>query len=675
VFPALLLFPAVLVAAPQEPAIDQVIDSLFVVREFREVALSPDGKQVAWVESLRGPGGMPSPNSAIYVADLDSPSKPPRRITAGNGTAYAEPCTVWCGAEHDLAWSPDGTRLAFLSDKAKRDQVELYVAEVPHGTARKLTNLTGFLASPQWSPDGKVLAFFFTENAPRAAGPLEPMTPATGAIEQQVYEQRLTTVNLETGRVRQISPADLYVYEYDWSPDGKAFAATAAHGAGDANWYIAELYTVNAATGEMKSIFKPPVQVQIAVPRWSPDGKSIAFIGGLMSDEGSTGGDIFMVPARGGEAPYQMVQGEPRNLTPNVKASTSWLAWPAPDRIVFAEQIDGASALAALDPADGKIETLWAGSESNSTGGWSFGVSLAHDGKTCALVLQSFQQPPEVWVGPIGDWKQFTHLNQGQHSSWGEAKSLHWSSDDMQIQGWLLYPRDYDPNRRYPLVVSVHGGPGSMVRPSWPGTFFDLALLSSQGYFVLLPNPRGSFGQGEAFTQANVKDFGYGDFRDILAGVDEVVKTLPVDNNRIGIGGWSYGGYMTMWAVTQTSRFRAAVAGAGIANWLSYYGENDIDLWMIPFFGASAYDNPGVYAKSSPITFIKNVKTPTLILVGDRDGECPVPQSYEFWHALKTLGVENQFVVYPNEGHLIAQPEHRRDIMKRTIAWYDRLLR
>ncbi len=209
-----------------------------------------------------------------------------------------------------------------------------------------------------------------------------------------------------------------------------------------------------------------------------------------------------------------------------------------------------------------------------------------------------------------------------------------------------------------------------MARPSWPGTMFDFTILSAEGYFVLRPNPRGSFGQGENFTRANVKDFGYGDLRDILAGVDFVVKRYPVDNDRVGIGGWSYGGFMTMWTVTQTHRFHAAVAGAGIANWQSYYGENDIDQWMIPFFGASVYDDPAVYARSSPIDFIKNVKTPTLILVGDRDGECPVPQSFEFWHALEALGVQNRFVVYPNEGHLISDPEHRRDIMRRTAEWF-----
>ena len=204
---------------------------------------------------------------------------------------------------------------------------------------------------------------------------------------------------------------------------------------------------------------------------------------------------------------------------------------------------------------------------------------------------------------------------------------------------------------------------------------FDLSVLSALGYFVFFPNPRGSYGQGEAFTRANVKDFGYGDLRDILAGVDAVLKSAPVDPNRLGVAGWSYGGYMTMWTVTQTNRFKAAVAGAGIANWQSYYGENSIDQWMIPYFGASVYDDPAVYAKSSPITFIKKMKTPTLVVVGERDGECPAPQSYEFWHALKTLGVPTELVVYPGEGHSFHQPDHRRDVMERTVAWFEQYLK
>jgi len=491
------------------------------------------------------------------------------------------------------------------------------------------------------------------------------MTPPSGVIGGKVYEQRLATVDVATGHTRRISPPDMYVYEFDWSPDEKRFVAIAAHGAGDAQWYVAEIYTIDTVSGETKHLFKPSDQV--AVPRWSPDGKNIAFIGGLMSDEGSIGGDVFLLSAAGGEA---------RNLTPGLKASAGWLTWlPGRDEILLLESLDGASALATLDASSGRSVPLWSGPETLSLGTWVFALSLTRDGKTCAMVRQSFAKPPEVWAGPIGAWRQVTNSNREAHAKWGKAENLHWSNDGFEIQGWLTYPREYDPARRYPLVVEVHGGPGAMARPTWPDTFFDFSVLSSAGYFVLRPNPRGSFGQGEAFTRANVKDFGYGDLRDILAGVDFVVKNYPVDNDRVGIGGWSYGGYMTMWAVTQTRRFHAAVAGAGIANWQSYYGENDIDQWLIPFFGASVYDDPAVYAKSSPLNFIKNVRTPTLILVGDRDGECPTPQSFEFWHALESLGIENRFVVYPNEGHLILDPEHRRDIMRRTAEWYDRHLK
>jgi dipeptidyl aminopeptidase/acylaminoacyl peptidase len=225
------------------------------------------------------------------------------------------------------------------------------------------------------------------------------------------------------------------------------------------------------------------------------------------------------------------------------------------------------------------------------------------------------------------------------------------------------------------MVVLVHGGPSGSEASGWPSLFGFSAALSSQGYYVLMPNPRGSYGQGEPFTRANIKDFGGGDLRDILAGVDHAVAHYPVDPDRVGITGWSYGGYMTMWAVTQTNRFRAAMAGAGVANWQSYYGENFIDRWMIPFFGASVYDDPAVYAKSSPIQFIKNVKTPTLVIVGERDAECPAPQSYEFWHALRTLGVTTELVVYSGEGHMFIDPKNRNDALERTVAWFDRYLR
>jgi dipeptidyl aminopeptidase/acylaminoacyl peptidase len=284
-----------------------------------------------------------------------------------------------------------------------------------------------------------------------------------------------------------------------------------------------------------------------------------------------------------------------------------------------------------------------------------------------------------MWVGPIGEWSQLTNNNSALSATWGKSENLEWANEGYNIQGWILSPAKIESGKKYPLVVLIHGGPSSAVTPDWPAGFgmsrAIIAALSSRGYYVLMPNPRGSYGQGEEFTRANVKDFGHGDLRDILAGVDVATQKYPIDSAHLGVTGWSYGGYMTMWTVTQSNRFHAAVAGAGIANWQSYYGQNLIGQWMIPFFGASVYDDPAVYEKSSPIHFIKNAKTPTLVIVGERDAECPAAQSYEFWHALKTLGVPTQLIIYPGEGHMFIQPKHQVDRLEQTVGWFDKYLK
>jgi WD40-like Beta Propeller Repeat len=245
--------PARSLAATNTSSIDRVLDALYAVHEFREVSISPDGQRVAWGEVLREANGPASANSAIYVATLSAPETSPHRITAMSGEGDCE--------EHDLAWSPDGRNLTFLSDAQTPRRLQLYVVSATGGPARKLTNLTGFLATPRFSPDGKSVALLFTENAAHIIGPLMPVAPPSGVIGSKVEEQRLMTFDVVSGRVQQISPADMYVYEYDWSPDSKHFAVVAAHGEGDANWYIAELSVLDVASGAMKSIYKPPLQI------------------------------------------------------------------------------------------------------------------------------------------------------------------------------------------------------------------------------------------------------------------------------------------------------------------------------------------------------------------------------------------------------------------------------
>src|SRR5713226_9551209 len=354
--------------------LDNVLKALFAAHTFQQAAVSPDGNSVAWVEDVHSKSGAVSGSTVIYVKNLKD-AMPPRRIGAGVADSLH--------AESDVAWSPDSQKIAFLSDAAKKGQLQLYVINATGGTAKMLTNVKGFLANPGWSPDGKTIAVLFTENATRASGPLVAETPETGEIKDAFFEQRLALVDVASGQFRQISSEDMYVYEYDWSPDSAHFAVIAAEGNGDNNWYIAELSTLDAATGLMKSIYKP--KLQIANPVWCPDGKQIAFIEGLMSDEGLTGGDIFTMSSDGGEA---------KNLTKDRKASAASLGWLPDKRIFFSEYVGGNRAIATLDPATGKIEQRWTGEGALTSGGiLGFTLSSSSDGKTVTGILSSFAHP------------------------------------------------------------------------------------------------------------------------------------------------------------------------------------------------------------------------------------------------------------------------------------------
>jgi dipeptidyl aminopeptidase/acylaminoacyl peptidase len=614
-----------------------VLDSMPHAKKIDQVALSPDGTQVAYIV-----------NDGLAI------------VPASGGSAH----TIAVEGNlplRDVVWSTDSKRIAFIADlPGDVPAAQLWTTSADGSHPTKHAELRGYAQTPSFSPDGSKLAILLIEGMPRIAGPLQPMTPLSGVIDQKIFEQRIATVDLLTDHLTQVTPADLYVYEYDWTPDGQAWAVSAAHGSGDANWWVARLYLVNAQTGGMHEIYQP--KLQIADPRVSPDGKNVAFIEGLMSDEGSTGGDIYVVPIAGGAA---------RNLTPNIKSSPSAIAWTAPDRITFAQNVEGNSGFGSVSAKSGAIQTLWTGEEVAAPDGnaWVTGRSSTGDALISAVARQSPSTPQEVWAGPIGNWKQLTKLNAGIEPAWGEMRNVHWMNGSTRVQGWLMLPKNFAPGKTYPLIVNVHGGPSAVCTAHWDPRI--AGPQSAMGYFALCPNPRGSYGQGEAFTQGNVKDFGGDDFRDIMAGVDAISKQYPIDTKRIGIWGHSYGGYMTMWAETQTQRFAAAVAGAGLSDWLSYYGLNDIDEWMIPFFGATVYEDPAVYNKSDPMHFVMAVKTPTLILVGDRDGEVPMEQSVEWWHALETLHVPTKLVVYPNEGHMFIKPADASDYSLRTLEWFE----
>ena len=646
-------------AAGQGPSgpipFEQISAALGGVHQFRQVALSPDGRRFAYVETA-------GERNAVRLADVARP-------------AVAHTITACLGRtcdESDVAWSPDGRRLAFVTtDPSGQPQiaVEDFTVAAP---ARVLTRAKGPLSTPRWSSDGTRLAFLYSPGAPKTPSPLNPRTPDAGVVGAKIYEQRLAVMPARGGPVRMLGPNDLNVYEFDWSPDGTRFAATAAHGNGDANWWVAELYTIDARTGTATDVHHP--DLQIASPRWSGDGKRIAYIGGIMSDEAVTGGDVYVVAANGGKA---------TDVTPNLKASVVTIAWNgSPNRMLATELAGDRMVVASIDPDRKRQQQLWSGQETIYATGFAglapgdTGVSVSRDGKVAAAIVQSITAPPEIAVGTLGALHNVTSANARTVRLTGPARSLTWISEGTTVQGWLVFPPNARAGVTYPIVTYVHGGPAYAHYPLFPsGADAFEAWLAARGYIVFEPNPRGSYGQGEAFTRANVKDFGYGDLRDILVGLDAIGQTIPVDPQRIGLFGWSYGGYMTMWAVTQTNRFKAAVSGAGLSDWLSYYGTNDIDTWMIPYFGNNVYDDPSVYARSSPINYIRQVKTPTLMVAGDRDAEVPVTQSYEYWHALRDLGVPTELVIYPGEGHLFYKLSDQRDVARRITGWFDRYLK
>jgi dipeptidyl aminopeptidase/acylaminoacyl peptidase len=650
-------------ASPENAKIEQILAQRAQVRSIPAVALSHDGRYLAWI-STHGEA------TTLTMA-------------AWNGAhAHAVAIPGDC-REEGIRWAPRANELAVLT----RCKIDPSNTRPIHGAIwlidadadappRKLADIDGFAQGMQWSRDGQRIAFLYVPGATRLPYATASGNPRVGVIgESDVQVQHVASIAIAGGAPQVLTPPDLYIYEFRASSIGNRLAYIAAKPPGDDNWWTAKLYVQDArASATPKLIVDPAAAsgplhgLQIALPRWSPDDARILFIGGLMSDRGATGGDIYGVPASG---------GSPSDLTEGTKVTPSWFTFLDAHSLLVNQIASGKTQVTeyTLSGNSARQTRLWF-TAPGQIGDGRAALSVSLSGKTprrIAYAGESFDQPPEVHAGQLttAPPPAVTSINKDLVHPWGNAESVEWDHDGFRVQGWLMYPADYDPHKTYPMIVYVHGGPSWATMPGWGSS---ATLLSEFGYFVLMPNPRGSFGEGEQYAQAIRNQMGYGDLDDILAGVDKVTKLVPVDAARLGMMGWSYGGFMSMFAPTRTQRFKAVVAGAGISDWQSYYGQNQIDQWMIPFFGASLYDDPAAYAKSSAINYIRNARTPALIVVGERDEECPAPQSFEYWHALKTLGVPATLVVYANQGHHIANRADEEDIMRRTLDWFGKYL-
>lgn len=618
---------------------------------FNDVAVSPDGEMIA-ITTHDAALGYRAPTTVSL-----------RPTHGGAAVTVTLPCQGQDGCRaRSLTWSPDGRTLVFTITHPHSMSASLYATDRTGAKPTVILDFPGLLAEPRFAPDGQ-LAVLATAAPHKLGGATEASAVQTGEVGTVIDEQRIALV--DHGALHFVSPADLFVYEYDWRPDGHGFVATAANGDGDANWWIAKLHVIGS-DGHDRIIYTPPGNRQIADPHVTPDGHSVAFIQGLMSDFGSTGGDAYSLPL---DQP-----GSPRNLTPGMHASVSALTTHCGIGLTGLVLQDDHDALVSLDRPSATPPTLW-----RSPGGAdaaSVGV-LSCSGNRIALSTSGFTGAARLTTA------QLDHGHPGPFSTVIESepgpqiplhvRSLHWHSGPYTVQGWLLEPQGGKPGAR-PLIVSVHGGPSAANEPH-PADIGLTHQMLAAGYDIFLPNPRGSFGQGEAFAAAVQGDLARGPMRDILAGLDTAAHAAdpahPVDETKMALVGYSYGGYMAMWAPTQTSRFRATISGGGISDWLSLEGENGIPNASRAVFGSYLLDDPKPYLDQSPILHMKSVRTPVFAFVGERDDECPMQQSQEYAHAMHVIGVPVEFVVYPGQGHGLSHAD-TEDSNRRSMAWLAR---
>ena len=603
--------------------------------------------------------------------------------------------------EGQMAWAPDSKALAFFSDCAKPgEQSDLYLSRLDGQPARRLTELKGYVEAPAFSPDGKSVAFLYVEGATRPAGALAAMKPPSGVIgEDGVEIQRVAVVRVDAQRKRRHA-------DRCWRRRPICMFMSSTGRRTRRGWPMWPPIRRERTTGGLRSCIRrrwtatpkailAPAEVagalhglQIAVPRWSPDGKAIAFIGGLMSDQGVDGRRCVDCLSEG---------GEPRDLTPQRPTTPAWIEWDDDEpsiceRAGRRQLPTGAHEAAGRQDQRERGHQLWQPDlqHSGQRGRRADGVEPFCHGRPLAFRVPGqhlrpsagdLSRPePDASAGSrSADWAAFgqlSHFNDGVEAGVGQVGFA--ELEERRVPGAGLA----DAARGLRSGEEVSADCGGARRPGLGGgAALGRGRRAERG---------GLLRAGllcAAAQSARQLWAGRGVYRRPTAKISATAicatfwpawmrwrRKYPVDPNRVGLTGWSYGGFMTMFAVTQTQRFKAAVAGAGISDWLSYYGENSIDQWMIPYFGASVYDDPAVYAKSSAINFIKQAQTPTLVVVGDRDGECPAPQSFEFWHALRDLHVPTQLVVYPNEGHGFVDPAHRRDVMERAVEWFERYM-
>ncbi|TSA14614.1 S9 family peptidase [bacterium] len=561
-------------------------------------------------------------------------------------------------------WSPDGQRLAFLSDRDGKNQI--YLIRPNGGEARQFTQCESGVNSLKWSPDGRFMAYTSPEPETKA---MKDRKEKYGDYEVVQSEYTMThlwiipTQRDDTARFavpkRLTKGSSFTVNNFSWSPDSKLIAFSAQQDPDLGSSSTADIYVLNLADTTCRKIVDTPGPD--SNPCWSPDGKNIAY-------ETANGREFFFY-VNGVIAIVSAEGGKPRVLSEALDEDASLLGWSNEGILLSALQKTNAH-LFCLSTTTKKIERI-SGPDAFVLSQCSF----TSDFKQAAFVGAEPNRYSEIYVTTLKPFapKQLTRLGeQIKDFKVATREVIEWkSTDGTLIQGVLIKPAEFDPLRKYPLLVLIHGGPTGVDRPTVTADRnYPVERFVAKGCIVLRPNYRGSGGYGEKFRSLNVRNLGIGDYWDVISGVDYLVLKGMVDRDRVGAMGWSQGGYISAYITTYSDRFRAVSVGAGISDWMTYYVNTDIYPFTRQYLKATPWDDPDIYRKTSPISNIKRARTPTLIQHGENDKRVPIPNAYELYRALRDRDIPVKMIVYKGFGHGITKPKQMRSVMEENERWF-----